>query len=117
MSVIERETKAAPRMIHLPPLRGFGIACVFMFSLAMFGLMGRVRVNPRLFWSLMGAVTMLLAWSAVLFPSAWRRGRTFTLLPAGMPADGDLCVLGLVLAAGIRLVLSGDRAIGIRVCL
>src|SRR5262249_38361031 len=38
-------------------------------------------------------------------------------LPAGMPADGDLSVLGLVLAAGIRLVLSGDRAIGIRVCL
>src|SRR5205814_3927834 len=36
-------------------------------------------------------------------------------LSAGLPADGDLCILGLVLAAGIRLVLPGDRAIGIRV--
>src|SRR5437762_10288105 len=36
-------------------------------------------------------------------------------LSAGMPADGDLCILGLVLAAGIRLVLSGNRTIGIRV--
>src|SRR3989442_5483870 len=36
-------------------------------------------------------------------------------LSAGLPADGDLCILGLVLAAGIRLLLPGDRAIGIRV--
>src|SRR5262249_40742578 len=36
-------------------------------------------------------------------------------LPAGMPSDGDLCILGLVLAAGIRFVLPRDRAIGFRV--
>src|SRR5437867_3175545 len=36
-------------------------------------------------------------------------------LSAGLPADGDLCILGLVLAAGIRLLLPGDRAISIRI--
>src|SRR5262249_59500903 len=38
-------------------------------------------------------------------------------LPAGMPSDGNLCILGLVLAAGIRFVLPRDRAIGFRVYL
>jgi len=79
MSVIEQRTEPAPRSIHLPPLRGFSIAFVFMFGLVLFGFMGRVRANPRLFWSFMGAVAVLLAWSAVLFPWAWRRGRRFTL--------------------------------------
>src|SRR3989441_9594467 len=79
MSVIELKTEPAPRSIHLPPLRGFGIAFVFMFGLILFGLIDRVRANPRLFWSFMGAVAVLLAWSAVLFPSAWRRGRRLTL--------------------------------------
>src|SRR5262249_37689717 len=36
-------------------------------------------------------------------------------LSPGLLADSDLCILGLVLAAGIRLLLPGDRAIGIRV--
>src|SRR2546426_7165901 len=61
-----------------------------------------------------GAVRVGLAtWSKVRV-----RARPATpALPAGMPTDGDLCVLGLVLAAGIRIVLPGDSAIGIRVCL
>src|SRR5436190_3070405 len=79
MSVIERRTEPPPRSIQLPPLGGFGIAFVFMFGLALFGLIDRVRANPRLFWSFMGAVAVLMAWSAVLFPSAWRRRRTLTL--------------------------------------
>src|SRR5437667_2907199 len=79
MSVIERTTEPLPRSIHLPPLRAFSIAFVFIFGLVLFGLIDRVRANPRLFWSFMGAVAVLLAWSAVLFPSAWRRGRRLTL--------------------------------------
>src|SRR5437667_1956081 len=79
MSVIERTTEPLPRSIHLPPLRAFSIAFVFIFGLVLFGLIDRVRANPRLFWSFMGAVAVLLAWSAVLFPTAWRRGRRLTL--------------------------------------
>src|SRR5438874_2996734 len=79
MSVIELKTQPGPRSIHLSPLRGFSIAFVFMFGLVLFGLIDQVRANPRLFWSFMGAVAVLLAWSAVLFPSAWRRRRTLTL--------------------------------------
>ncbi|PYS53888.1 MAG: hypothetical protein DMG13_10755, partial [Acidobacteria bacterium] len=75
MSVIERRTEPAPRSIHLTPLRAFSITFVLMFGLVLFGLIDRVQANPRLFWSFMGAVAVLLAWSAVLFPSAWLRGR------------------------------------------
>src|SRR2546425_12878759 len=78
MSVIEQRSEPA-RSIYLTPLRGFSIAFAFMFGLVLFGLIGRVRANPGLFWSFMGAVAVLLAWSAVLFPSAWRRGRRLTL--------------------------------------
>jgi hypothetical protein len=61
------------------PLQGFSLAFVFMVGLVLFGLFDRVRANPRLFWSFMGAVAVLLAWSAVLFLSTWRRGRRLTL--------------------------------------
>src|SRR6267143_2883887 len=79
MSVIELKTEPAPRSIHLSPLRGFSIAFVFMFGLVLFGLIDQVRAIPRLFWSFMGAVAVLLAWSAVLFLSVWQQGRRFTL--------------------------------------
>src|SRR5437667_3513209 len=79
MSLIEPTTEPAPRSIHMAPLRGFSIAFAFIFGLALFGLLGQVRENPRLFWSFMGAVAVLLAWSAVLFTSAWQRGRKLTL--------------------------------------
>src|SRR6266566_2653485 len=79
MSLIEPTTEPAPRSIHMAPLRGFSIAFVFIFGLVLFGLIDQVRANPRLFWSFMGAAAVLLAWSAVLFPSAWRRGRRLTL--------------------------------------
>ncbi len=79
MSLIEPTTEPAPRSIHMAPLRGFSIAFVFIFGLVLFGLIDQVRANPRLFWSFMGAVAVLLAWSAVLFPSAWRRRRRLTL--------------------------------------
>ena len=75
------ETKAEPRLraIAMPPLRGFSVAFVFIFGLALFGLIDQVRTNPGLFWSFMGAVAVLLAWSALLFASAWRHRRRLTL--------------------------------------
>src|SRR5437762_1007989 len=79
MSVIELRTEPASPSTHLTPLRAFSIAFAFIFGLALFGLLGQVRENPRLFWSFMGAVAVLLAWSAVLFTSAWQRGRKLTL--------------------------------------
>src|SRR5262245_52623858 len=79
MSVIQQSIAPAPRSIFLPPLRGFSVPLVFVFGLALFGLLDRVRANPRLFWSFMGAVAVLLTWSAVLFLSAWRQGRKLTI--------------------------------------
>jgi len=67
--VIELTTELRPRSIYISPLRGFSVAFVFIFGLVLFGLIDQVRTNPRLFWSFMGAVAVLLAWSAVLFPS------------------------------------------------
>src|SRR5207249_8056080 len=79
MIATEPTTEARPCSIYVPPLRGFGIASVFIFGFVLFGLLDRVRANPRLFWSFMGAVAVLLAWSAVLFGSAWCRRRRLTL--------------------------------------
>ena len=79
MIATEPTTEARPCSIYVPPLRGFSIASVFIFGLVLFGLLDRVRASPRLFWSFMGAVAVLLAWSAVLFGSAWCRRRRLTL--------------------------------------
>jgi hypothetical protein len=79
MRVLEQRAEPVARSIHLTPFGGFSIAFAFTFGLVLFGLLDRVRANPRLFWSFMGAVAVLLAWSAVLFPLAWQRGRKLTL--------------------------------------
>ena len=71
MSVIELKTEPRLRSMDLTPLRAFSIAFGFLFGLVLFGLTGRVQANPRLFWSFMGAVAVLLAWSAVLFGRAF----------------------------------------------
>jgi hypothetical protein len=56
-----------------------GIAFIFTLTLASLGFLERVRANPRLFWSFMGATAVLLAWNALLRLSARRRHRTLTL--------------------------------------
>jgi hypothetical protein len=63
----------------LRPFRAFGVASAFILGLAMFGLAGPVRANRPLFWSFIGAVAVLLAWNTILFFSARRKNRTFTL--------------------------------------
>ena len=79
MIAIEPKTEPASPSIYITPLRGFSVAFAFIFGLALFGLVGQVRANSRLFWSFMGAVVVLLAWSAVLFGSAWGRRRKLAL--------------------------------------
>src|SRR5438034_2753306 len=79
MIATEPTTEARPCSIYVPPLRGFSIASVFIFGFVLFGLLERVRANPPLFWSFMGAVAVLLAWNAVLLLSARRQRRTLTL--------------------------------------
>src|SRR5262245_31634273 len=63
----------------LLPFRAFRIVLVFILGLALFGLAGPVRANPRLLWSFIGAAAVLLAWNAVLFFSARRHYRIFSL--------------------------------------
>ena len=51
----------------------------FTLGLASFGFLDSVMENPRLLWSFLSAAAALLAWSAVLFGSALRKGRTLTM--------------------------------------
>jgi hypothetical protein len=57
----------------------FSVVLAFIVGVASFGLIGPVRANPRLFWSCMGAASVLLAWAVILFVSASRQGRVLTL--------------------------------------
>jgi hypothetical protein len=65
--------------IHLPPRRALSLPLAFTLGLAAFGLLGQVRQNPQLLWAFWGAAAALLAWGALLFTSALRNRRTFTL--------------------------------------
>jgi hypothetical protein len=61
-------------------ISGPGIAVIFTLALASFGFLEKVRANPPLFWSFMGAVAVLLAWNALLIFSARRQRRTLTFV-------------------------------------
>jgi len=69
----------APRLIQLSPQRALSLPLVFVLGLAAFGLLGPVRQNPHLLWTFWGAAAALCAWGAVLFVSALRKSRTFSL--------------------------------------
>ncbi len=75
MSVVVTTTPAR----RLAPAQAFGLPLAFTLGLASFGLLDSVRESPPLLWSFLGAAAVLLAWSAVLFGSALRKGRTLTL--------------------------------------
>jgi hypothetical protein len=64
---------------RLSPRRAFGLSLSFALSLAAFGLLSVVSRNVHLLWAFEGAAAALLAWNAVLFASAIRKGRTLTL--------------------------------------
>lgn len=62
---------SAARAFALP----LGVTLVFVGL----SLLGSIRQNPRLWWSIVGPGIALLAWSAVLLAGALGRGRTLTL--------------------------------------
>jgi hypothetical protein len=61
------------------------IAFAFIGVFLLLGFFRGIRANPRIYWSFIGAGALLLAWAAILFASAWRRGRTLTLEFAPKP--------------------------------
>ena len=65
--------------VRLRPLQAFGLTLLLVLALCAFGLLDVVRQNPTLLWSFLGAAAVLLGWSVVLFVSAVRAPRTFTL--------------------------------------
>ena len=76
------ESAAAPtahRSFQLKPVRAFALPFFLTVSLAAFIFLHPVRTNPRLWWSFVGTAAVLFVWIAILFVSAMRQGRTFTL--------------------------------------
>jgi hypothetical protein len=67
--------KHAP--VRLSPARACAVPLAFSLGLLAFCLMARVHDNPRLLWSFVGAVAVLLVWDGILFLRAQRHPRAF----------------------------------------
>jgi hypothetical protein len=65
--------------VSLFPLRAFSLILLLVVALCTFGLFDAVKQNGTLLWSFLGAAAILLAWNVILFVSAVRTHRTFTL--------------------------------------
>src|SRR5262245_63826087 len=68
---------AATRRLALPTGRALGFPLAFTLALAALAFTPAVQKNPRLFWSFIAAVGVLLAWNATLF--LWKRQRALTI--------------------------------------
>jgi hypothetical protein len=75
----QRVQPPAPWSRQHSPLRALGLPFVFTLALAAFGLLVPVRQNIYLLWAFWGAAATLAAWNVMLFVSARRKRRTFTL--------------------------------------
>ena len=73
------ETPVRLESVNLVPLHASGLTLLPVLAICAFGLSDVVQQHPALLWSFLGAAAVLLAWNAVLFVPAARRGRTFTL--------------------------------------
>ena len=71
--------QVTPRSIRLSAARAFALPLCFTLGFLGFALLGSIRQNPRLWWSIVGPGIVLLAWNAVLLAAALRTGRTLTL--------------------------------------
>ena len=60
-------------------MAGFGLVALFALGLVAFGFLETVSYLPAFQWSFFGPGAALLAWNAILFGLAQRRGRTLTL--------------------------------------
>jgi hypothetical protein len=67
----------APTRLALSPVRALGFPLAFTLALAALAFTPAVQKNPRLFWSFIAAVGVLLAWNAALF--LWKRQRALTI--------------------------------------
>ena len=63
----------------LTPAAAFGLVAVVAGALIGFGFLDVVGYDPAFQWSFFAPGAALIAWSALLFGTAQRRGRTFTL--------------------------------------
>lgn len=73
------ELPAPLRSAHLTAMQAIALPLAFTVGLFAFTRIESVRQNPNLRWSFLLACLALLTWSAILFGSALRSGRTFTL--------------------------------------
>ena len=67
------------RSAKLSAIQALALPLCFTAILAGFTMLPRVQGNDRLYRSFVGAALFLLIWSAILFVSAMRSKRTFTL--------------------------------------
>ena len=67
------------RVARLSAVQAFALPLAFTVGLFAFTRLESVRQNPNVLWSFQMASLALLAWSAILFGSALRSGRRFTL--------------------------------------
>lgn len=70
---------SAASYTNLSPRHALRLPLAFTLILASFGLIPSVASQPRLLWSLSGAVVVLLLGSAWVFVAARRAGRTFSV--------------------------------------
>ena len=73
------EPPAPAAVLRLSTAQAFALPLAFTLGLLALSQLPVVGRNPRLLWSFLGAGFALLAWSAVLFGTSLRNGRTFTL--------------------------------------
>jgi hypothetical protein len=73
------EPAKQPVAMRLSPERALRLPLAFVLGLLALGLLPAVRQNAAVLWSFLGAAAALVVWSAVLFVSARRVGRTLTL--------------------------------------
>src|SRR5688572_7605359 len=67
------------RFTNLRPSQALALPSLFALALIGIGSLPSAQQHPNVWWSVLGAATSLLAWTAVLFAAALRSGRTFTI--------------------------------------
>jgi TPR repeat protein len=69
----------AGRLYSLRPDQAIGLPLSFAVALAALAFLPSVRQTATLWWSLLGAAAVLIAWAIALYATARRHGRTFTI--------------------------------------
>lgn len=75
----QQPSQPAARFVGVPPARALALPLTFTLLLVAFGVLPTVRQSAPLLGSFLGAGAALVAWSVLLFATAQRRRRTFTV--------------------------------------